>query len=44
VAQPEPEIDVDALARQGRGIIGFGWFANAIFAATAIPVAAGVEE
>ena len=44
MAQPEPEIDVDALARQGRGILAFGWFANALFAATAIPVAAGVDD
>jgi hypothetical protein len=39
-----PEIDVDALARQGRGIIAFGWFSNALFAVTAIPVAAGVDD
>ena len=40
----EPEIDVEALARQGRGIIAFGWIANALFAVTAIPVAAGVDD
>jgi hypothetical protein len=44
VAQREPEIDVEALARQGRGILGFGWFANALFAVSAIPVAAGVDD
>ena len=25
-----PEIDVELLARQGRGIITFGWIANAL--------------
>jgi hypothetical protein len=40
---PHPDIDVEALARQGRGIIRFGWFANVVFAATAIPVAAGLN-
>jgi hypothetical protein len=39
-----PEIDVELLARQGRGIIGTGWVANVLFAATAIPVAAGVDD
>lgn len=38
------EIDVELLARQGRGIIASGWAANAIFAVTAIPVAAGVDD
>jgi Na+/phosphate symporter len=38
------EIDVERLARQGRGIIGFGWIANAVFALTAIPVAAGLND
>jgi hypothetical protein len=38
-----PEIDVVLLARQGRGILRFGWFANVVFAATAIPVAAGLN-
>lgn len=38
-----PEIDVDALARQGRAIVATGWGANALFAVTAIPVAAGVD-
>jgi hypothetical protein len=37
------EIDVEALARQGRGIIRFGWIANVVFAVTAIPVAAGAD-
>jgi hypothetical protein len=40
----QPEIDVEALARQGRGIIVFGWIANAVFAVTAIPVAAGADD
>ena len=40
---PPPEIDVEALARQGRGIIVSGWIANVVFAVTAIPVAAGVD-
>jgi len=44
VPEPLPEIDVEALARQGRGIIRFGWFANVLFAVTAIPVAAGVDQ
>jgi hypothetical protein len=44
VSQPGQEIDVDLLARQGRGIIWFGWIANVVFAATAIPVAAGVDD
>jgi hypothetical protein len=39
-----PEIDVDLLARQGRGIIGAGWVANVVFAVTAVPVAAGVDD
>jgi hypothetical protein len=30
-------------AGAGRGIIGFGWIANAVFAVTAIPAAARVE-
>ena len=41
---PASEIDVEALARQGRGIIVSGWVANVIFAVTAIPVAAGVDD
>ncbi len=39
-----PEIDVEALSRQGRGIIASGWLANVLFAATAIPVAVGVDD
>jgi hypothetical protein len=44
VAQSEPEIDVEALAREGRGIIAFGWIANVLFALSAIPVAFGVDD
>ncbi len=40
----EAEIDVDQLAREGRGIIVVGWLANALFAATAIPVALGLDD
>lgn len=40
----EAEIDVDQLAREGSGIIVAGWAANALFAATAIPVALGLDE
>jgi hypothetical protein len=40
----QPEIDVEALTRQGRGIVTTGWIANALFAVTAIPVAAGVDD
>ncbi|MET0627226.1 MAG: hypothetical protein ABW033_02060 [Acidimicrobiia bacterium] len=32
-----------ALADAGRGIIRFGWFANAVFFVTAVPAAAGVD-
>jgi hypothetical protein len=38
------DIDVEALSRQGRGIIASGWIANVLFAVTAIPVAAGVDD
>ena len=38
------EIDVEQLAREGRAIVGSGWVANALFAITAIPVAAGVDD
>ena len=38
------EYDVELLARQGPGIIRFGWVANLLFALTAIPVAAGVDD
>jgi hypothetical protein len=42
---PNPEVvDVELLARQGRGIIRFGWIANAVFALTAIPVAVGLND
>jgi hypothetical protein len=37
-------IDVEFLARQGRGIIAFGWFANVLFAVSAIPVALGADD
>jgi len=40
----EPVYDVELLARQGRGIVWFGWGANVLFAITAIPVAAGVDD
>ena len=40
----EAEIDVEQLAREGRGIIVVGWLANALFAATAIPVALGLDD
>jgi hypothetical protein len=40
----DPEIDVEALARKGRGIVVVGWVANLVFAATAIPVALGVDD
>ena len=44
MTQEPPEIDVEALARQGRGIILSGWIGNVLFAITAIPVAAGVDD
>ena len=46
VAQPEREIEIDVeqLAREGRGIVATGWIANALFAITAIPVALGVDD
>jgi hypothetical protein len=44
VTDPSQEIDVEALARQGRGIIVSGWIANVVFAVTAIPVAVGVDD
>lgn len=40
---PALEIDVEQLAREGRGIIVTGWVANLLFAATAIPVALGID-
>lgn len=46
MSQPEPDrgIDVEQLARQGRGIMATGWIANALFAVTAIPVALGADD
>ena len=44
MTDPAQEIDVEALARQGRGIILSGWIGNVVFALTAIPVAAGVDD
>jgi hypothetical protein len=43
---PDPDLDVDLeqLARQGRGILAVGWVANALFAITAIPVAFGLDD
>jgi hypothetical protein len=38
------QYDVEALARQGRGIVVTGWIANVVFAATAIPVALGADD
>jgi hypothetical protein len=35
--------DVPAAADAGRGVIRFGWLANAVFVVTAVPAAAGVE-
>jgi hypothetical protein len=45
-AVPDPDLDVDLeqLARQGRGILVAGWVANALFAITAIPVAFGLDD
>jgi hypothetical protein len=39
-----PDIDVEALARKGRGILAAGWIANVLFALTAIPVALGADD
>jgi hypothetical protein len=41
---PTPEIDVERLACQGRAIVWSGWIGNALFAVTAIPVAAGADD
>jgi hypothetical protein len=38
------DLDLEQLARQGRGILAFGWVANALFAVTAIPVALGLDD
>jgi hypothetical protein len=43
-AVADPELDVEVLAQQGRGLFVTGWIANALFAITAIPVAAGVDD
>ncbi len=43
-AVPDAEIDLEALARAGRRILVVGWVANALFAATAIPVALGFDD
>jgi hypothetical protein len=40
----DAEIDLDQLARAGRPILVWGWVANAVFAATAIPVALGLDD
>lgn len=41
---PDPNVDLEQLARQGRGIVLAGWVANALFAVTAIPVALGLDD
>jgi hypothetical protein len=41
---PDPNVDLEQLARQGRGIVLAGWIANALFAVTAIPVALGLDD
>ncbi|MDQ1430744.1 MAG: hypothetical protein QOF40_1346 [Actinomycetota bacterium] len=38
------DLDLEQLARQGRGLLAVGWVANALFAVTAIPVAFGVDD
>jgi hypothetical protein len=40
----DPEIDLERLARAGRRILVVGWVANALFGATAIPVALGLDD
>ena len=40
----ELDIDVEQLAREGRGIVATGWIANVLFAVTAIPVAVGADD
>jgi hypothetical protein len=42
-AVPHGDLDLEQLARQGRGIVTVGWVANAVFAVTAIPVAVGAD-
>jgi hypothetical protein len=44
VSESDHGIDVELLARQGRGIMATGWIANALFAVTAIPVALGADD
>jgi hypothetical protein len=41
---PDGDLDPELLARQGRPIVVWGWVANAVFALTAIPVAAGFDD
>jgi hypothetical protein len=43
-AVPDGDLDPELLARQGRRIVACGWAANGLFAVTAIPVAAGVDD
>ena len=43
-AVPDPDLDLDQLAREGRPILVAGWSANALFAVTAIPVALGIDD
>jgi len=43
-AVPDGDLDLELLARQGRGIVRTGWAANVVFAVTAIPVALGVDD
>jgi hypothetical protein len=43
VSDPDLELDVEQLAREGRGILVAGWAANVLFAVTAIPVALGFD-
>lgn len=41
---PDGDLDPVLLAQQGRAIIRWGWAANVVFAASAIPVAVGVDD
>ena len=43
VPDPDVDLDLEQLARQGRGILTVGWVANALFAVTAMPVAFGFD-
>jgi hypothetical protein len=38
------DVDVEELAKRGRGIFVTGWVANGLFALTAIPVALAVDD